>query len=579
MASPSKSHATHFFSNKGPQLSHDESGCYVCHADGHQQCVGQPLFADLLPLSLTDVCDNCHSPDGAYDGVDDPQLGAKANWDNGVYERDGTTIQSGKEKWCAGCHDDEAANSKADSTGVSAPNVVGNNDTYGFYVTGHKINCLSCHNANKNHIDHEHRTYASWLNNYQAGYRLKSSVTGGEPMIIPRLIYLDCDPIENWQYFALCFECHNRNEVLGDDFYDVDHTNFWHNNDDMGGIWNAHDLHLQFTSLNYDSDWDGTADSMESCVTCHNVHGSTTHVMIRHGELISTYGTTDKVPALDFQYIGCSSLACSVAGKMNMAARQFIAENGVCDSCHGAYPYYRTPYLHVDVLSPEAAPDMVSNDGTGASTITVHVIYHGTDTLNVSIDLSSIGGGSQPMTDEGDGLYSYDAVIPVDTSEGAYAFDITADAGDTSDTGNASAILEVIDYRAIYLNDTDATFSGIWGNNTGGPKYYLGDVHYTVAGDGDTATYTPDIPAPGGNYEVYAWWPEHSNRADDVPYIINYDGGSATFYVNQQVPGTQWIQLGTGSYFFAEGTTGSVVISDDDDAGYVIADGIKLLPE
>ena len=96
MASSGKSHATHFFSNKGPQLSHDESGCYVCHADGHKQCVGQPLFADLLPLSVTHVCDNCHSPGGAYDGVDDLQIGAKANWDAGIYEADGT-IKAGKE--------------------------------------------------------------------------------------------------------------------------------------------------------------------------------------------------------------------------------------------------------------------------------------------------------------------------------------------------------------------------------------------------------------------------------------------------------------------------------------------------
>ena len=45
-------------------------------------------------------------------------------------------------------------------------------------------------------------------------------------------------------------------------------------------------------------------DSRTACTSCHNVHGSSTGAMIRYGELISTPGTTDKVPALDFTYLG-----------------------------------------------------------------------------------------------------------------------------------------------------------------------------------------------------------------------------------------------------------------------------------
>ena len=56
-------------------------------------------------------------------------------------------------------------------------------------------------------------------------------------MNIPRP---DGDPIDNWQNFALCFQCHNRHEVLGDDPYDVDHTNFWANSDTV----NSHYGHL-----------------------------------------------------------------------------------------------------------------------------------------------------------------------------------------------------------------------------------------------------------------------------------------------------------------------------------------------
>jgi hypothetical protein len=86
MASSSQGHATHFVSLKGPQLAQEEVGCYVCHADGGQQCgEGAPFFRsgidvnddEKYDLSETDVCNPCHSPNGV--------AMAKANWQTGVY--------------------------------------------------------------------------------------------------------------------------------------------------------------------------------------------------------------------------------------------------------------------------------------------------------------------------------------------------------------------------------------------------------------------------------------------------------------------------------------------------------------
>ena len=111
-ASQSQSHATHFVSPKGPQLPQNEIGCSICHAEGIEQCVDQPVFADDQPLGTTQVCDVCHSPDGVFPGVnglDDPVIGAKENWTAGIYEADGTTLQSAKEACCATCHDDVPA--------------------------------------------------------------------------------------------------------------------------------------------------------------------------------------------------------------------------------------------------------------------------------------------------------------------------------------------------------------------------------------------------------------------------------------------------------------------------------------
>jgi cytochrome c553 len=57
-------------------------------------------------------CGICHSPDGAYDGVNDPQLGALNNLDaleSTIYDANGY-LKPGKEAWCLTCHDDGHSN-------------------------------------------------------------------------------------------------------------------------------------------------------------------------------------------------------------------------------------------------------------------------------------------------------------------------------------------------------------------------------------------------------------------------------------------------------------------------------------
>ncbi|MDY6836622.1 MAG: hypothetical protein SWH78_01490 [Thermodesulfobacteriota bacterium] len=288
----SASHTTHFTDPKGPLLSSTYSAselCNVCHG--------------VSPLKNS--CIDCHSPNGAFDGLDDSVIGAWTNWADGVYESDGKTLKVGKENWCLGCHDDDPAttgtNESAIIDSVYAPCIAGdenNGDTYGYNITGHKIVCTNCHDAEKNHIDGEPRTYEVTegsppvaVNPYSDSYRLKD-VDGQPAMNLPRLT-----ASLNSQSFALCLDCHSATDLFSSG---VSGTNFW--NADTSPT-NSHNIHLKINSNHFDSDWDGTADSRESCIACHNVHGSPSQAMIRHGEMISTPGTTDKVPALNFVYL------------------------------------------------------------------------------------------------------------------------------------------------------------------------------------------------------------------------------------------------------------------------------------
>ncbi|MDY6989854.1 MAG: hypothetical protein SWQ30_17570, partial [Thermodesulfobacteriota bacterium] len=98
-------HGAHLNGAKGPELT----SCTDCHLAEE----GGGVMKDSEPLSTTNVCDACHSPGGAFNGVDSTgdSVGAKNNWDTGVYADDGT-LQAGKEKWCAGCHDEMPASSQ-----------------------------------------------------------------------------------------------------------------------------------------------------------------------------------------------------------------------------------------------------------------------------------------------------------------------------------------------------------------------------------------------------------------------------------------------------------------------------------
>jgi len=330
------SHATHFLDAKGPGLPADESdGCYVCHCNGRLQCQDAPVFADFEPLATTNVCDPCHSPGGAFDGVDDVVIGAKANWDDGVY--DGDTLQTGKEGWCAGCHDDDpdtpGTNESAFIDGVYAPGIAGDNTSYGFYVSGHgrsaTVGCLDCHDSTVTHADGEARTYGYDYAYYDAGesgvayasgYRLRY-VSGDVPLMIPAnygtTFSYDAGLMKNTA-FRLCFGCHDSGKILDDTPGPPEgitsnlKCSFPNPPKDYsyacgsGADVNEHVAHIMnYIGPFWDSDWDtdttGTGgsngrDSMTACSSCHNVHGaagaedSTSEAMIRDGSLAGRTG-------------------------------------------------------------------------------------------------------------------------------------------------------------------------------------------------------------------------------------------------------------------------------------------------
>lgn len=388
-----KSHPTHV-------LSYPEGGMLGVECDQCHDTENFPDFKDGLPFGSTTVCDDCHSPGGSYDGVNDTVYGAKRNFKNGVYV--GYQLSKGRDKWCAGCHDE----SPAVIDGVLAPKVIGDETAptlygtgYGYYKTGHGLPpsetyaatggmvpgaglmCVECHDNTKTHIDGHPRTYdagaADFANNdHTNGFRLKN-INNEQAMNIPR----ESDAINNQPAqvvdFMLCFKCHDSEPFTNSASTD---TNFRTTSK------NAHYYHLSGeSSFNwniYDSDWktgtdwiSGDADSRPSCQTCHNIHGSGQLSMIRDGKLVGRepgitlhyYNDTVSWDSLDPCYTAPSPQNLTLNESTGVMWDKKVGS--VCQNCHGGCwynsgsPWIRTPmdYGAFNDADKDGVPDSSDN--------------------------------------------------------------------------------------------------------------------------------------------------------------------------------------------------------------------------
>lgn len=125
------------------------------------------------------------------------------------------------------------------------------------------------------------------------------------------------------------------------------------------------------------------------------------------------------------------------------------------------------------------------------------------------------------------------------------------------------------------IDNLDPEFScGNWTTGTMSADKYATDYRWhTTQTVWDPAAWTINMPA-GGNYDVYAWWPQGTNRSTQAPYIVSTSGGQVTVIANQQQNGGKWNLL--GRYNFNAGNN-SILLSCWAPGGFVVcADAIKV---
>ncbi|KAA3605440.1 MAG: hypothetical protein DWQ01_19150 [Planctomycetota bacterium] len=128
--------------------------------------------------------------------------------------------------------------------------------------------------------------------------------------------------------------------------------------------------------------------------------------------------------------------------------------------------------------------------------------------------------------------------------------------------------------------DTGAAFTvGTWFTGTSSTDKYGSNYLWTDSGIQAPryALWRPNI-SQAGNYTVYFWWPQGSNRSTQTMVGARIQGTIHSTTVNQQQNGGQWNAVGT--WWFPTGTSSLVGVSNQGPTGSVVlADAIRLVKQ
>jgi len=143
----------------------------------------------------------------------------------------------------------------------------------------------------------------------------------------------------------------------------------------------------------------------------------------------------------------------------------------------------------------------------------------------------------------------------------------------------ARKITKPTDLPGIALDDTAAEYVGSWSSSNRQPSLLGNEYrHDNNQRKQQTATFTPDIPT-AGEYEVRLLYTWHSNRSTKTPVTIHSADGETRVVLNQREPGlTNRVPKSLGTFRFDAGRQSRIVISNEGANGYVVVDGLQLVP-
>lgn len=129
----------------------------------------------------------------------------------------------------------------------------------------------------------------------------------------------------------------------------------------------------------------------------------------------------------------------------------------------------------------------------------------------------------------------------------------------------------------IVIDNPAALVAGSWSTGTSATDKYGDNYYFKGQGNGSAyLQYTPSIQT-AGNYDVYTWHSQGSNRTLGAPHVVTHAQGTDTVYINQEMNGGAWNYVGT--YSFDAGSSGYMRVTDAfaDGGQVVIGDAIAFV--
>jgi hypothetical protein len=150
------------------------------------------------------------------------------------------------------------------------------------------------------------------------------------------------------------------------------------------------------------------------------------------------------------------------------------------------------------------------------------------------------------------------------------------DTGSSANSNQGSALTWP---NEIIVDNANAGFTAStnWLTGTSATDKYSTSYRYrptATVSDAATFSYTAQ---QSRSYELFAWWPQGSNRSTNAPFVITRSGGTTTVNKNQQVNGGSWQTLGTHS-ILAGANTVKVSCWTTETNKVVMADAVRIVP-
>jgi flavin-dependent dehydrogenase len=131
----------------------------------------------------------------------------------------------------------------------------------------------------------------------------------------------------------------------------------------------------------------------------------------------------------------------------------------------------------------------------------------------------------------------------------------------------------------LLLDDTAATFEGSWAVSSKVAPLVGASCRTAERGQVAAAVFTPAIPETG-RYELRLIYSHSANRATNAKVVVRSSEGERVLTIDQREPCLRDnVPNSLGVFHFAKGTAGTITIHNRDADGFVVVDGLQLVPE